>query len=120
MPSLVLPAGSPTAEGFLTKQSHWLKEWRRRYFALHGDQLFFSSAKGGVPHGVIDLSQCLTIKSADDKTRRAHSFEIATPAETFFLFADSEAQKDEWIGAVGRAIVLHSRAAYMRDAEDDD
>ena len=27
---------------FLTKQSAWLKDWRRRYFILKGSKLFFS------------------------------------------------------------------------------
>jgi hypothetical protein len=25
-------------EGWLTKQSEWLKDWRRRYFILKGDK----------------------------------------------------------------------------------
>lgn len=29
-------------EGFLTKQSLWLKEWRRRYVILKGAKLFFA------------------------------------------------------------------------------
>ena len=33
---------------------------------------------------------------------------MATPDEVFFMYADDEKQKDEWIGAIGRAIVKYS------------
>lgn len=54
------------------------------------------------PHGTIDLRDCLTVKSAEEKTDKRHSFEVATPEATFYMFADSEKEKDEWIGAIGR------------------
>jgi hypothetical protein len=31
----------PDYEGWLTKKSKWLGEWRRRYFILKGSKLFF-------------------------------------------------------------------------------
>jgi hypothetical protein len=60
------------------------------------------------------------VKSADDKAKKAHSFEVSTTTETFLLVAESEAQKDAWIGAVGRSIVQGSRGAYMREEEEGD
>jgi len=30
---------------------------------------------------------------------------VSTKEITFFMFADSEKEKDEWIGVIGRAIV---------------
>lgn len=117
---LVLPPGKSTCEGFLTKQSQWLKQWRRRYFYLFGNQLYFCAKKGDKPHGVVDLSLCLTVKSADLKTSKRHSFEVSTPTDTYLLFADDEAGKDEWIGAIGKAIVQNSTRSYIRDAEEED
>jgi hypothetical protein len=60
-------------------------------------------APGDKPHGVIELRHCLTVKSAEDKTGKPHAFEIATPDKVFFLFADSDVEKDEWIGKIGKA-----------------
>jgi hypothetical protein len=61
------------------------------------------------PHGVIDLKDCLTVKSADEKTGKPHSFEVATPDQVYFMFADSEAQK---VGARGLitqvSLLLHA------------
>lgn len=92
-------------EGYLTKQSLWLRDWRRRYFILKGARLFFAKTPHDSPHGMIDLSRCTTVKSADLKAHKKHSFEISTPETTYLLYADDEKTKDDWIGSVGRAIV---------------
>lgn len=49
------------------------------------------------------------MKSADVKTRKRFSFEISTNERMYLLYADSEKEKDEWIGAVGKSIVRSSR-----------
>lgn len=97
----------------------WLKEWRKRYFVLKGNQLYFAKSPGDPPHGRIDLQECLTVKSADDKVNKMHCFEVATPDATYYMFADSEKEKDEWIGAIGRAIVRYSSAYTDEDGYED-
>jgi len=104
-------------EGWLTKQSAWLKDWRRRYFILKGKSLFFCKSEYSAPHGMIDLASCTTVKSADMKARKKNSFEISTPDTTFLLYADTEKEKDDWIGSVGRAIVRCSNT-YTREYDD--
>lgn len=87
---------------------------------MYGNQLYFCKAKDEQPHGVIDLSRCLSVKSADNKCTKKYSFEVSTAAEVFLLHADDEQGKDEWIGAIGKAIVQNSRSAYIREGEGDD
>ena len=36
---------------------------------------------------MIDLSKCTTVKSADLKAHKKHSFEISTPDTTYLLYA---------------------------------
>ncbi|OQR98999.1 hypothetical protein ACHHYP_07492 [Achlya hypogyna] len=110
---------NPDYEGLLTKRSVWLKEWRTRYFVLKGNKLYFCRAQGEAPHGVIDLSECLTVKSAEEKTNKRFCFEVATPESTYYMHAESEKQKDEWIGAIGRAIVKFSSSFTGDDGYDD-
>ena len=79
---------------------------------------------------MIDLSQCTTVKSADLKSKKRNSFEISTPETTYLLYADTEKEKDDWIGSVGKSIVRCSNTYYAnrpsniqdveQDAEDDD
>lgn len=42
------------------------------------------------------------------------SLQVSTPETTFLMFADSEKEKDDWIGAIGRAIVRCS-STYTND-----
>lgn len=110
---------NPDYEGELTKRSVWLKEWRRRYFVLKGNKLYFCRAAREPAHGLIDLADCLTVKSAEEKTNKRFCFEVATPDSTYYMYADTEQHKDEWIGAIGRAIVKFS-SSFTGDQDDDD
>ena len=57
----------------------------------------------------MDLAICTTVKSADLKAKKRHSFEISTSDTCYLLYADTEGEKDDWIGRVGKAIVRSSR-----------
>ncbi len=111
---------SPKTEGWLTKQSLWLKDWRRRYFILKGSKLFFAKGEFTAPHGMIDLSQCMTVKSAELKAGKKNAIEVSTKEQTFYMYADTEKEKDEWIGAIGRSIVQSSNTFTNEDAKDED
>merc|ERR1712110_501117 len=67
---------NPDHSGWAEKQSQWMKQWRRRYFALKGPLLFFSTDEKSKPHGCVDLSKAVTVMSADEKARRKHAFEV--------------------------------------------
>lgn len=89
-----------------------LQEWRRRYFILKGSKLFFCKNAQSGPHGMMDLATCTTVKSADLKSGKRHSLEISTTDTCYLLYADTETEKDDWIGRVGKAIVRCSRTYY--------
>mmetsp|Transcript_16320 Transcript_16320/g.24590 ORF Transcript_16320/g.24590 Transcript_16320/m.24590 type:complete len:139 (-) Transcript_16320:149-565(-) len=95
-------------EGYLCKQSRWVREWRKRYFILKGSKVFYSKSATTAPHGMIDLVDCISVKSAEAKTRKRNALEISTSNEVIYMYADSEREKDGWIGAIGKAIVKHS------------
>jgi hypothetical protein len=82
---------------------------------LKGSKLFFGKNEYSSPHGLIDLADCTTVKSADLKSKKRHSFEISTPEMTFLLYADTEQEKDDWIGRVGKAIVRCSSTYYSNN-----
>lgn len=106
--ALASPTGAAAHEGFLSKRSEWLGVWRRRYFKLYmgagGPRLYYMKDQDSPPHGVIDLRTCLTIKTADEKTGKSNSFEVATGEQVFFMFADSAQIKDEVRLAFGGAL----------------
>jgi cytohesin len=116
---IVYHCSNPEFEGYLTKQSMWLKDWRRRYFILSGSKLFFAKTPYSAPHGMIDLSTATTVKSADLKSRKKNSFEISTHDFTYLMYADSDKEKDDWIGSVGRAIVRSSGTFLKKGVEEN-
>ncbi len=44
---------------------------------------------------------------------------VSTNDTTFYMYADSEKEKDEWIGAIGRAIVQSSKTFTNEDGNDE-
>lgn len=42
------------------------------------------------PHGRIDLSSCMTVKSAEQKTSKRNALEVSTPDTTYFMYANTE------------------------------
>lgn len=81
------------------------------------------------------VKKCLSIKGAEDIINRPHSFEVSTTVENMFFIADTEKvwlhttfckqciaslqqEKEDWINAVGRAIVKHSRSLIDHDEPD--
>ena len=71
-----------------------------------------------MPRGVIEVKRCLSIKGAEDAINKPHAFEVATADESLFFVADSDKDKEDWINAVGRAIVKHSRSLLENDQAD--
>mmetsp|Transcript_5197 Transcript_5197/g.20692 ORF Transcript_5197/g.20692 Transcript_5197/m.20692 type:complete len:107 (-) Transcript_5197:251-571(-) len=84
------------------------------------DKLFYAQSETKEPHGMIDLSKCMTVKSAELKTRMRNSIEVATPSERYYLYADSSEEKDMWIGVIGRAIVRASGTFTEEDGMEYD
>ena len=94
-------------EGWLVKQSKHLKEWRRRWFVLT-PQYFCSFKKQGEvrnPTEAVRLRECSTVKSSDEDTGKENSFRVDTPGRVFYLIADTAAEKEAWIGHIGRQMV---------------
>ena len=46
---------------------------------------------------VVSLLSCLYLSGR-------FSFEVATPESTFYMYAETEKEKDDWIGAIGRYV----------------
>ena len=57
---------------------------------------------------------------AEEKTNKRYCFEVATPESTFYMYAETEKEKDEWIGAIGRAIVRFSSAFTGDDGFEEE
>jgi hypothetical protein len=68
---------------------------------------------------MIDLIDCVTVKSAESKSKKKNAIEIILKDQTFQVFSGTEREKDEWIGQIGRAIVKNS-GMYVPEPDDND
>ena len=105
--------------GWLMKQGEIIKTWRRRWFVLKDGKLFWfldqNVTAASPTRGVVDLSKCLSVKGAEDIINRAHGFELSSREDTQYFIADSAKEKEEWINALGRAVVRNSRSLVEED-----
>mmetsp|Transcript_26940 Transcript_26940/g.23801 ORF Transcript_26940/g.23801 Transcript_26940/m.23801 type:complete len:122 (-) Transcript_26940:115-480(-) len=106
-------------EGWLTKQSKFLKEWRKRWFVLTPTHLysFKEEKKYKNPTEVIVLKDCTTVKSAEDEIHKENAFRIDSYNRVFYIIANSGADKEGWIGAIGKAMV---KPSLRKDNDGDD
>lgn len=115
---------NPERAGWLMKQGEYLKTWRRRWFVLKQGHIFWfldeHVTKASKPRGIILVSSCLTIKGAEDVLNKPHAFELSTSHETMYFIADNDKEKEDWINAVGRSIVRHSRSVTDDEVLDYD
>lgn len=113
---------NPERAGWLMKQGELIKTWRRRWVVLKNGKLFWFKTdivtQTTAPRGIIEVNRCLSIKGAEDTINKPHAFEISTSDVNMFFIADTDKEKEDWINAVGRAIVRHSKSMLDRDQVD--
>jgi len=97
-------------EGWLSKQSKFLKEWRKRWFVLTPTHLYTFKLERQYksPTEKILLKECTTVKSAEDEIHKENSFRIDSTNAVFYIMAPTTTEKEAWIGAIGKAMVKPS------------
>jgi hypothetical protein len=90
--------------GWLFKRSAWVKDWRKRWVVLSGDRLSFYKAPGSEPHGVVDLSECLAARAAEEKLSKLFGFEVTSLVEAFYLQAESQPEMVQWLTLLTQCI----------------
>lgn len=87
-------------EGFLTKQGRFHKNWKRRWFVTSRNTLKYYSERGDEkPLRVLDLRQAQDVFK-NNNCGKANAFSLVFPFRTFFMYADSELEMQEWISLI--------------------
>lgn len=107
-------------EGWVIKQSHWRKEWRRRFLILRGRMLFFAKSATAKPHGTFMIGSV----SEERVKNREHCVRVNIDAlapthgvaglEKSFVFQAERAQDYEvWLAKLNEALAAPARPVYV-------
>lgn len=69
------------------------------------------------PTEEIDLNVYSSVKSSEERTNRPNSFDVYNSTDSFSLVASTPSNKEEWIRAVGKAIVQSRTKAFQPDTD---
>jgi len=120
--SVKVVINNPQKEGWLEKQSRHLKRWKKRWFVLQDSNLY-SFKKEKVydsPTETIDLKVFSSVKSSEDYTNKPHSFDVYSNDTVFSMVANTENEKEDWIRAIGRAIVISRTKSWQEENQEED
>jgi copper chaperone CopZ len=100
---------NPDKEGFLVKQGGLIRNWKKRWFVLKGDTLYyFKTRSDSEPSGKIQLDEHCRIGDGSGKTGRKDSLELTTAERNYYFYVDApigaKHEVDEWKDAIERAI----------------
>ena len=105
-----------------------LRKWRPRWVVLEGSTLHTFKKEKDYANSteVIDLKIFSSVKSSEDSTHQAYSFDVYSPESRFSFYAKNEQEKEDWIRHIGKAIVLSNNHNVMQEeiepygGDDDD
>merc|ERR1712137_552271 len=96
--------GSPDKDGFLTKQGGSIKTWKRRWFVLKGDTIYyFKTQKDPEQTGEIKLEKTTTCTTEGKKKGKVY-FAVNTPNRKYMIHADTEESANQWVERINKAI----------------
>jgi len=94
-------------EGFLIKRGGFVKSWKKRWFKLDGDTLYYlkgselpNSIPEPVPVDAQDIGKIIlagSVVKKDSTMRRNFCFQLATPNRIYYMNADTQVEADEWM-----------------------
>lgn len=108
----------PKMGGWLTKRGHRVKNWKKRWFALHTDRLEYSkSPKSTTPAGTIQLDDIVAVKQADvGECEFQNAFIIYTRWDDYVAYANNESDMEEWVNTLNLTLQIREQKRELSDA----
>jgi PH domain len=98
--------GQGAKEGWLTKQGGSIKTWKRRWFVLKGDTLFyFKTPKDQDVTGSIALEPTSkAIMLPGKSTAKKHFFQVSVARRTYSIWSPEEKLTQEWVDMINEKV----------------
>lgn len=108
----------PKMGGWLTKRGHRVKNWKKRWFALHTSTLEYSKTpKSTTPAGIIQLDDIVAVQEAPPgDCEYANAFVIYTNWDDFLCYAQNEGDMEEWINTLNLTLQIREQKRELSDA----
>lgn len=108
----------PKMGGWLTKRGHRVKNWKKRWFALHTNTLEYSKTpKSTTPAGIIQLDDIIAVQeAAPGECEYANAFVIYTNWDDFLCYAQNESDMEEWINTLNLTLQIREQKRELSDA----
>lgn len=108
----------PKMGGWLTKRGHRVKNWKKRWFALHTNTLEYSKTpKSTTPAGIIQLDDIIAVQEAEHgECEHANAFIIYTNWDDFLCYAQNEGDMEEWINTLNLTLQIREQKRELSDA----
>jgi len=92
--------------GYLTKEGGRIKSWKKRWFVLKNNVIYYSKKQNSGELGIIRLAG-VSASQVVLSTRRKNKkfcFEVQTPARTYFLVPENENDMNSWMECIKQSI----------------
>jgi len=100
--------GSKT--GYLTKEGGGIKTWKKRWCVLKNNVIYYSkkmdssSEIAAIRLEKVDESKVIPTTRKLKKNNSVLCFEVPTPERTYYIVANSEKERDDWIEAIKASV----------------
>jgi len=103
-------SGRSDKEGYLVKRGSFVKNWKRRWFVLKENILFYYKTPQDIqPKGQLPLTADCELEKISDVEGKSVSFciQLKLPKDSgfFYMQADNEEQRDSWMAAISFRII---------------
>merc|ERR1711879_36762 len=97
--------GCPDMDGYLTKKGAKVKNWKRRWFVLKGDTLYYYKTRTDLEQkGEIQINTSTSCTMEGKKDDGKYYFTIVTPKRKYKMFANSEETVNLWVQLITKLI----------------
>jgi len=91
--------------GFLTKEGGKFKTWRKRWFVLKNNVIYYSKQMNSGELGIIRLQNVKPEQVQNcTKKKKKNCFEVETPNRTYYLVAESESEMKSWMEIIKQTL----------------
>jgi len=125
-PTTVAPlkaSGRSNKEGYLIKRGSFVKNWKRRWFVLKENIMFYYKTPQDIqPKGQLSLTICCDIAKMNEIDGKAISFcfQLKFPKDGgfFYMQADNEEQRESWMAAIALAIISSNSTILLPSVQE--